>query len=177
MTSAIADRVPESSRWVTSLGRARSCGCTDEGEGVDEVVAHGVTARRAGPRREHALRAGEQRVGDAAPAAMHSTPAAMNSVLKLPLLSASKIGLPEALGTTNAAMVASEMIVTAATRRPAMIVGRASGSSTRDQDLRRRQAAAAGGVEDVGRHAGQPGQGVGEQDQQRVRDQRDLDGE
>ena len=57
----------------------------------------------------------------------------MNSVLN-DVWSAAKIGAPRPLSITNAATVASEITVTVATRRPAMIAGSARGSSTRRSD-------------------------------------------
>ena len=62
--------------------------------------------------------------------AMVSTAAATSSVRNTVWM-ASKIGLPSPSGATEAAIVASEITVTAATRTPAMIEGRASGSRIR----------------------------------------------
>ena len=54
-----------------------------------------------------------------------------------PVWIALKIGAPSPSGVMNAAIVASEIVVTVATRRPAMIAGTASGSSTRMSVCRR----------------------------------------
>ena len=59
-----------------------------------------------------------------------SAPAAMISVLKS-RRNAPRIGPPRPFETTNAATVASAIVETTAMRRPAMIAGTASGSSTR----------------------------------------------
>ena len=67
------------------------------------------------------------------------------------------------------------MIVTTATRRPAMIVGTASGNSTRTRSAFG-ETVAVRCVDDVRGHPGQAGEGVREQDEQGVGHQRDLDG-
>ena len=108
--------------------------------------------------------------------AIASRLAATNSVLA-PVWIALKIGAPSPSGVMNAAMVASEIVVTVATRTPAMIAGTASGSSTRVSDWRRVRPMPSAASLASSRHLLEPGQRVAEQDQQRVGDQRDLDGQ
>ena len=65
---------------------------------------------------------------------MASRLAPTNSVLA-PVWIALKIGAPSPSGVMKAAIVASEIVVTVATRRPATIAGMASGISTRHSSL------------------------------------------
>ena len=77
-------------------------------------------------------------------------PAAKISVLKTSCWSAVKIGRPRPFGMTNGATVAIEIVETVAMRRPARIAGSASGSSTRSERLRAREAGAARRLDDLG---------------------------
>ena len=84
------------------------------------ALDHGVSARWRSTIRTSAISA----------SAIARTLAATNSVLA-PVWIALKIGAPSPSGVMNAAMVASEIVVTVATRIPATMAGSASGSSTR----------------------------------------------
>ena len=77
----------------------------------------------------------------------------------------------------TAATVASPIVVTLASRTPAMISGTASGSSTRQSRSRRRVAHPLGRLEDVGGHGVEAGDDVADEDEQRVRRQRDDRGQ
>ena len=77
---------------------------------------------------------------------------------------------------TNAATVASAIVETVAMRIPAMIAGRASGSSTRQRIWRPLMPIPRAASSTSGGRRAQPGEDVPEQDQEGVGDERHLDG-
>ena len=76
---------------------------------------------------------------------------------------------------TKAATVASAIVETVAMRIPAMIAGRASGSSTRQRICRPLIPIPRAASSTSGWNRPEPDHDVPEEDQQRVRDERDLD--
>ena len=102
---------------------------TDELERPDEVVV--ISPPRARVQGVNSRCTPTSSASAAIASATASVPAAISSVLNVDSLIALRIGTPRPSLSTIAASVASATVVTVAIRRPAMIAGSASGSSTR----------------------------------------------